>query len=82
MSDLKGEPIGGECGELLKKYFINDFRFGYKRYRGVTMPVSFEPYMDKIENLIVREDDIWVMSYPKTGERKYFLNKLKSTSKW
>ncbi|EEB14513.1 conserved hypothetical protein [Pediculus humanus corporis] len=67
MSDLSGESIDGECGELLKKYFLGTLRNGYKRYRGVTLPSHYGNYADKVENFEVRNEDVWVISYPKTG---------------
>lgn len=69
--DLNGKPIEGECGELLKKYFLSDFRFGYKKYRGVTLPTRHEVFAKEVEELTVRNDDVWVVSYPKTGKIIY-----------
>lgn len=66
-SDLKGVPVEGKCGDLLEKYFLSDFRYAYRRYRGVVLPTRYEAFAERIENLEVRDDDIWVISYPKTG---------------
>lgn len=69
MSDAsRGEPIHGECRELLEKNFLSELRAEYRRYRGVTMPISHEAFAEKIENMEVRDDDVWVVSYPKTGK--------------
>merc|ERR1719430_1230698 len=34
---------------------------------GMAMPRSFTKIADKIYNLTLREDDIWIVTYPKTG---------------
>lgn len=67
-SDLEGSPITGEIGDILDKYFISDFRSkGYKKFRDVTLPAAHGRFAEAVENFNVRDDDVWVMSYPKTG---------------
>merc|ERR1719430_1813010 len=34
---------------------------------GMVMPRSFTKIADKIYNFTLREDDIWIVTYPKTG---------------
>ncbi|KAL0270671.1 UNVERIFIED_CONTAM: hypothetical protein PYX00_008005 [Menopon gallinae] len=65
--DLTGQPIEGECGSLLEKYFLSDFRAAYRRYRGVTLPTRHEAFAERVENMAVRDEDVWVVSFPKTG---------------
>lgn len=69
MQDLKGEPIEGDCGALMEKFFLSNFRVGYRRYRGVTLPTRYEAFAERVENMTVRDDDVWVISFPKTGNR-------------
>lgn len=35
---------------------------------GVILPKGYPIYHDRIRDFEVREDDIWVISYPKCGE--------------
>lgn len=35
---------------------------------GTLLPGNFPEYMKKIRDLEVREDDVWVISFPKCGE--------------
>lgn len=65
--ELKGVPIEGDIGRLLKENFTSVHRPGYKRYNGVCLPYCHDDYANQIENLEVRDDDVWVISYPKTG---------------
>lgn len=32
------------------------------------MPREFKPYAERLMNFEIREDDVWVISYPKCGE--------------
>ncbi|XP_046610967.1 luciferin sulfotransferase-like [Neodiprion virginianus] len=61
------QPVDGELGEILKNTFTNDFRFGYVTVDGVCLPKYYEKFAEAIENFEVRDDDIWVCSFPKTG---------------
>ncbi|KAI4460509.1 sulfotransferase sult [Holotrichia oblita] len=36
-------------------------------FKGFIMPSCFKDYMEEIENMEVRDDDIWVTSFPKSG---------------
>ncbi|GJQ87477.1 hypothetical protein Trydic_g19237 [Trypoxylus dichotomus] len=38
-----------------------------KDYAGTVLPSRFDDYKDRIENFEVRDDDIWVASFPKSG---------------
>lgn len=58
--------------ELFEATFVNDFRARNIVYKGVSLPSSYPQFADAIENLKVRDDDVWVCSFPKTG--KLFLN--------
>ncbi|XP_046418746.1 luciferin sulfotransferase-like [Neodiprion fabricii] len=60
-------PVGGELGEILQKTFTNYFRTAYIKVDGCILPENYKQFADAIENFEVRDDDIWVCSYPKTG---------------
>ncbi|XP_048507812.1 uncharacterized protein LOC105685831 [Athalia rosae] len=60
-------PIDGELGEILKKTFTSHFRNGYITVDGVCLPDYYQKFADAIENFEVRNDDVWVCSFPKTG---------------
>lgn len=57
----------GESAELLNKYFLNKFRFGYVKCKDVVLPEYFTNFGDRIREMEIRADDIWVCSFPKTG---------------
>ncbi|KAK9718420.1 Sulfotransferase domain [Popillia japonica] len=42
-------------------------RRGIAEFKGFIMPNCFEDYMEEIEDMEVRDDDIWVTSFPKSG---------------
>jgi len=68
-SSLEGTVIDGEVGEIQNKYFLSDFRpNGYRKFRNVTLPSCHSKLAERIENFEVRDDDVWIMSYPKTGK--------------
>ncbi|XP_071053903.1 luciferin sulfotransferase-like isoform X2 [Onthophagus taurus] len=41
--------------------------FTLKDFNGFKMPPEFNEYIERIENLEVRNDDVWVTSFPKCG---------------
>nr|XP_023014297.1 amine sulfotransferase-like isoform X1 [Leptinotarsa decemlineata]XP_023014298.1 amine sulfotransferase-like isoform X2 [Leptinotarsa decemlineata] len=56
-----------EFDEILERDFTSVFRNGYITVEGVTMPKRFEDLKNNIRNWNVREDDVWICSFPKTG---------------
>lgn len=56
-----------ELDQLLHKTFTNEIRKGYITVEGVCMPETYQRFAQAIENLEVKEDDVWVCSFPKTG---------------
>uniref|UniRef100_A0A8D8UER4 Sulfotransferase family cytosolic 1B member 1 n=1 Tax=Cacopsylla melanoneura TaxID=428564 RepID=A0A8D8UER4_9HEMI len=66
---LTFEPItdGTEIGQILKSKFTNSFRTGYVRCKGVCLPEYYTEFAEQILNFDVRDDDVWVCSFPKTG---------------
>ena len=58
------EPELGITGRRIQKY----------RYRGYVIPVYTADVVDKIFRFQVREDDTWLVSFPKAGEMVTFYN--------
>ncbi|CAG9821979.1 unnamed protein product, partial [Phaedon cochleariae] len=52
---------------ILKHDFTSTFRPGYITVEGVTMPKRFEELREDIYNWDVKEEDVWICSFPKTG---------------
>lgn len=58
VSKLKEEEV-----ELIRKNFHQSFSL----FNGYVLPDEFESQMNKILNMDVKDDDIWVCSFPKAG---------------
>ena len=56
-----------DLDQLLRDKFTNEFRTGYITFDGFCLPEYFLKFADQIENFEVRDDDVWVCSFPKTG---------------
>ena len=69
MSALKHEELSQEENELLKKFFKTPPLDDYIRYPHgpVIMPRSYLDIEERIRNFDVKEDDIWIVTYPKSG---------------
>ncbi|XP_011302858.1 sulfotransferase 1C4 [Fopius arisanus] len=57
----------GDLDELWKKIFNSEFTGRYTSVKGVRLPEIFNKFADEIENFEVRDDDVWVCSFPKGG---------------
>jgi hypothetical protein len=72
---LQYVPTGSdsELDRLLNQFFMPPFRKGYVRIgpNEVLMPVRYVEYADRIEDMEVRDSDVWVVSHPKTGRLLY-----------
>lgn len=77
---LEYTSVGGKEEELLNKHFITVFRHGYIRCQGTVLPVYYKEFAEEIFNLEVRDDDVWVCSFPKTGEFCFYISRV-STNK-
>uniref|UniRef100_A0A8D8Q3E7 Uncharacterized protein n=1 Tax=Cacopsylla melanoneura TaxID=428564 RepID=A0A8D8Q3E7_9HEMI len=58
----------GEIKQLLQSTFTNSFRKGYVRTREVCLPEYYKDFGDQILDMDVRDDDVWMCSFPKSGE--------------
>ncbi|XP_076630425.1 luciferin sulfotransferase [Colletes latitarsis] len=56
-----------DLNQILKETFTTEFRKGYITVNGVCLPERFNKFSQAIEDFEVRDDDIWVCSFPKTG---------------
>ncbi|XP_076240817.1 luciferin sulfotransferase [Calliopsis andreniformis] len=56
-----------DLDQLLRENFTAEFRKGYVTVNGVCLPERYEKFARAIEDFEVRDDDIWVCSFPKTG---------------
>lgn len=56
-----------DLDQILIDTFTNEFRKGYITVNGFSMPVGYSDLAETIENFEVKDDDIWVCSFPKTG---------------
>lgn len=66
-----------ELNRLLCEKFTSEFRTGYIEIGGICLPEYFQHFADRIENFEVRHDDIWVCSFPKTGEFDSFKKRMR-----
>ena len=69
MSKFKIEELNEEENALLKKHlqtppFDDNIRYPHG---SVVMPRSFLDLEERIRNFEVREDDIWIVTFPKSG---------------
>jgi hypothetical protein len=63
---LKTENLEENLNLKLSKIFQSEFGF-VNVQDGVILPKKFGEIGDAIYNLSVRKDDIWLVSYPRTG---------------
>jgi estrone sulfotransferase len=65
---LEIKEVNGELGDILLKKFTTVFRSGYVKSRGYILPQSYKKFAQRIEGLQVQDDDLWVVSFPKTDK--------------
>lgn len=63
-------PLGGTVGEKLDSFFQRKNCFIEVNPGHVIMPKKYQDISDEIVNTDVRPDDVWMISYPRTGKQK------------
>lgn len=53
--------------QMLRERFTSEFRKGYVTMDGICLPQRYEEFAKAIEDFQVKDDDVWVCSFPKTG---------------
>ncbi|XP_050058538.1 luciferin sulfotransferase-like [Aphis gossypii] len=67
MAEITYSNVDNEISDFINKSFDNTFRKGYTKANGVMLPVSFKKFGQCILDMEIRDDDVWVCSFPKTG---------------
>lgn len=67
-ADITYTSVDNEVSDILNTCFVTSFRNGYVKANDVVLPVYFKKFGQRIQDMQVRDDDIWVCSYPKTGK--------------
>ena len=69
MTELQHEELSQEETELIKRFLNTPPLDDYIRYPHgpVVMPRTYLDIAEKIRNFAVKEDDIWIVTYPKSG---------------
>lgn len=65
------ESLDAESNQVLQQYFDISFRKAYVKCKGHVVPEYFQHLGDKIRQMDVRDDDIWMCTYPRTGQYYY-----------
>lgn len=68
MSKIYCTPLRGPFGEKLDKCFRRENGFVEVNPGNVIMPRKYSEICDEIIDSRVRKDDVWMISYPRTGE--------------
>ncbi|KAG8316989.1 aryl sulfotransferase activity protein, partial [Homalodisca vitripennis] len=67
MSGVLSYTAVGDCEPLLLKHFSTVYPQGFLRCEGTLLPTGYSKFAEEILNFEIRDDDVWVCSFPKTG---------------
>lgn len=59
--------MDSESDKILAECIAPEVDMKYITYKSMFIPATYELIADSIENFEVRDDDIWVCSFPKSG---------------
>lgn len=62
------EDLDPESKQILKETFTTKYRTGYIKCDGFMFPQSIKNFADRIRAVEIRDDDIWVCTFPKAGK--------------
>lgn len=71
---LSFNPLTGKAKELLNNMFEKKDCFIEVNPGNVVLPSDFEPIGQDILDLPVYDTDVWICSYPRTGEFGTYFN--------
>lgn len=78
MTDITYTDVDSEVFDILNKCFLTSFRNGYVKANDVVLPVYFKKFGQRIQDMEIRDDDVWVCSFPKTGLNLKYKNYYRS----
>lgn len=67
MSEILCDPLRGPIGDKLDKFFQRKNGFVEVNPGNVIMPRKYADICNEILDSRVRQDDVWMISYPRTG---------------
>lgn len=56
-----------ELEDIRKKKFTCSFMKGYVEVENFNLPQNYLQLKDKIDNLEINEEDVWICGFPKSG---------------
>lgn len=72
-SEILCQPLRGPIGDRLDKFFQRQNGFVEASPGNVIMPRKYADICNEILDSHVREDDVWMISYPRTGTFRLFI---------
>ncbi|CAB3359858.1 Hypothetical predicted protein [Cloeon dipterum] len=65
--DLKYSKVEGELGRKVDDLFGDDSALMEVQPGNILVPPKFQKFADRLLNMEVRPDDVWLVAYPRTG---------------
>lgn len=54
--------------EYISKYFKSPFHTGFTEINGHILTNSYRNIKEKVDNFNVRDQDVWIVTFPKAGK--------------